>query len=763
MTSWLLGIDRLDPSDPTVAFGWAHTVPPFVWALAVLGAVALAWVSYARQSGPGSVRTGLAVCRLLLLLLLAALLAGPRLQKPNERTEQDWVIVLMDRSRSMTIGDGAGGAAREAALRGAIEGALPTLAEMAGARRVVTMGFDAGVYELPVISEGAGALGEAAGRRTLLGRALDLALDSASARPVAGVVVLSDGASSDEPSRRALQRLRAERIPVFAVPLGSTRPVGDLSIARVQAPAAGFVGDRLPIRVEIERAGGDSGGGWLELVEASTGIVLDRRRVEGPEQGVPTLVATPREPGETAWRVRLVPDGEDILPENNEAGLSVRLVDRPLRVLHVDGYPRWEFRYLKNLFLREPLIASSSLLLATGRRHIQEGDATLDRLPLSPGEWEPFDVVVLGDLRADLLSDEQLSQLRDHVAERGAGLLWVAGPGATPGSWRGTVLESLLPFSVGAGVAAYAGDTVMRRSDEAARLGLLELDDEQAGGWPDRLSDPSTGWSLLRWSQRIEPERVKPTATVLATLSPADGSGPPTPGVLTMKFGAGRVVYVATDETWRWRYARGEELPERFWVPLVRLLGREGLARDGRGASLTAAPDRIELGATCVVEMTLLDARLVDAAPAGIRARVRDAEGRELASLELRPEGSPGEARRYTAQWAAPTAGEFTIESDDPVLAGERPTAGLVVIAPDDERQRVQTDHPRLAELAEATGGRLLGAEELALLPELLPNRERRVLGSPDVEPLWDSPLVLGLIMILLSLEWIGRRLVRLA
>ncbi|MEN1704988.1 MAG: hypothetical protein AAGJ54_05665 [Planctomycetota bacterium] len=759
---WLLGIDRLDPSDPAVVFRWARPLSPFVWAIVIGCAAGLAVLSYRGLSGHLARRIAFGVARAALLVGLLVLLAGPQLERSNERTERDWVVVLADRSVSMTIGDGPDGATRDSALAEAFDAFGPTLAALADARNVLTLGFDAGVYDMPRDESGAIDIGAASGSQTLLGRSLAAALDRAAARPIAGVVILSDGASDDDPERRTLQRLRSERIPVFAVPLGSRDPVGDVAIAEVDAPGAGFVGDRIPVRVRLGRSGAAGEiGGTIELIERATGIVLASETI-GEEDSEIALVATPERAGDAVWDVRLIPAGADLLDGNNTSEVAVRLVDRPLRVLLADGYPRWEFRYLKNLLLREGSISSSSLLLATGRRHIQEGDLLIARMPTSPGEWEDFDVVVLGDLRAEILSEDQQTQLRDLVSERGAGLLWIAGPGATPQSWRGTPLEPLLPIALGDGVAAYGEPVTMTRDPLAAELGLLELADDEAGGWPARVSDPTTGWSLLRWAQNLRPEQIKPTAGVLASFLPIATGSERTPAVLTMRYGSGRVVYVATDEIWRWRYARGEALPERFWVPLVRLLGREALTRSGRAAVLSVSPRQTDIGSTVTIEAELLDARLTDARPTSVGVRVLDSAGAQAAALTLRPDGGSGVAKRFSASWIPPGPGQYTVESDDPALGGDVLRERLSVVAPDDELQRPAADHARLEALATETGGEILAPDELPRLTELLPNRERRVAGTPTTDPLWDSPLALLVVTILLAFEWIGRRLMRL-
>ena len=76
-------------------------------------------------------------------------------------------------------------------------------------------------YELKAPTEAAAGmpveLADPVGRRTDLNRAIEQALKKAAARPLSGVVVLSDGRSIDEPSRALLRRLEAEKIPVFTV------------------------------------------------------------------------------------------------------------------------------------------------------------------------------------------------------------------------------------------------------------------------------------------------------------------------------------------------------------------------------------------------------------------------------------------------------------------------------------------------------------------------------------------------------------------
>ena len=788
----LFGLDGLRFGADGVHFTLDHQVPAWGWALVALAAIAAAWWSYWRLTGSRAGRVLLAAARALLLLLLVLLIAGPQLVRPNERIEKDWVLVLVDRSASMTIPDAPGveGRTRDQQLRRALAVAAPALSSLGDERTVVWLGFDAGAYDLKA-GDATPDPGEPAGRRTSLAAALDQALQRAAARPVSGVVVFSDGRSIDEPSRAALRRLQAEHVPVHTVALGSRESVPDLSLAAADAPRIAFVGDTVPVSARVESIG-DAGApppGVVQLVDKSTGQVLSEQPLPTDpaewDRGVARVVVTakPAVPGTRAWIVRVVPARPDLVGTNDTAEVELELVDRPVRVAYFDGYPRWEQRYLKNLLLREKSVSSASLLLASNRRYLHEGDIPLSSPPRSPEEWAELDVIIMGDVPAGMFSQDQLVQIKEHVAVRGAGLLWVGGPGATPGSWRGTPLADLLPFTMTTGddrgLRAWEEPVTALRADAAQRLGVLELAD--GSGWPSGLADPRTGWSQLRWSQRIDPRTVKPTAEVLAWAVPVSaasaapaavpaGVAPPgaTPLVLTMSYGAGRVIYVATDEIWRWRYARGEALPERFWLPLIRLQGRQRLARSSRPAILEASPRRTELGQPVRVSLEMVDQSLVDAGgkaeSLGVRiTRVGEGTPDSPTAVRLLPErDAAGTARLFSTIWLPPQAGKYRLEPTDPVLAGLGLTADAEVSLSDDELRHPETNHPLLERLSSETGGRAVTPDRVGELPDLLPRRELHIAGTPDIETLWDKPVVLAALVLLLAAEWVGRRIIKL-
>jgi hypothetical protein len=164
---------------------------------------------------------------------------------------------------------------------------------------------------------------------------------------------------------------------------------------------------------------------------------------DAPRLDTVQLVASPASTGDARWEVRVseAEAARDLLPANDRRAVPITLVDRPMRVLYVDGYPRWEYRYLKNLLQRERTIESSVMLLSADRDFAQEGNTPIARLPRTREEFERYDLIVLGDLPATFFTGEQLTEMRRAVAERGTGLAWIGGARNTPRSWHGTSME----------------------------------------------------------------------------------------------------------------------------------------------------------------------------------------------------------------------------------------------------------------------------------------------------------------------------------
>lgn len=758
---WLLNLDRLPADAETMHFGWQRPLPGWAWALAIIVLGVLAVWSYSGLIGNRRGRGVLAVSRAGLLLVLVALIAGPAIIVPRDLIERDWVVYLLDRSTSMTITDLPGRSSRDAQLRRLVGESQDVFDDVAAEHETLWLGFDEGAYDLP-LDEATGelALNEPEGRRTLMAAALDQALRRLSARPINSVVLFTDGRTPQPPTRAILRQLEAAAVPLMVVPLGSGDPVGDLAVGRVESPTKAFAHDIVPIDVTIDRLGSAAGTGGAEvkLVDALTGEVFDRERLEpDDERDRITLLAKPKLPGVSTWRVVVESDEVDLITDNNQREFDIELVDRPLKVLYVEAKPRWEYRWIKDMIVLERTIDSSVMLLSADRDFAQEGNTPITRLPNSPEEWEPYDVIILGDVHADFFSAPQQDMIRSQVAERGAGLLFIAGPRANPSAYANSALAALLPMRGNLNLPRVDSEVRMQPTDLAHRLSVLQLTLGERDAWPV-LNDPQQPWATLRWALWLEHNSLKPAVEVLATTAENLDDGEPLPLVTFMRFGAGQSAFVATDEIWRWRFGLGETLPGQFWNQLIRMLGRDRLTLSGQPAVLTVNPRRAEVGQPIVIQLRLLDAELAQRAVTEIPIELVDAADGSVVSLMLTAIDET--MTRYEAAYVPDRAGSLDVRMVDPELVRFDLGQRIEVTRPDDEMRDPAADHALLARLAEDTGGQVLPAADLSALKDL---PDRSIITPMDlIEPLWDTPLCLIIVVLLLTFEWVGRKLIRL-
>lgn len=752
-----------------------HTPLPFwFWMLIAAALALLTWRSYRGLSGSVRSRTILASVRWFVVMVLFTLALGPQIEQSRTLIEPDRVLVLLDASGSMNTPersiDGSM-TSRAGSLNTILRSNQTVFSQIQESSSIDAYAFTNRVSPLDEIQLNPDTILESAS--TSLSIAMQSALTNAGTSPVSGIVVFSDGRSHDTPSASLIENLLGSGIPVFTVPIGSKDPIRDASITQVESPSAVFAKDRVPVRVKASAAGYNEGDEIrVELVDQTTGQVLDSTThiLTSESEFESDLSHTFIDSGEQSLIVRITPENQssdpDLVEENNTQSIELRVVTEPMRVLYIDGQPRWEYRYLKNLLMREETIDATTMLLASDRRFIEEGQPISGPIPDSLDAWEPFDVVILGDVKPDLFSDSQLSSLKKHIESRGCGLLWIAGEGATPTGWSGSVLAPLLPMQTGKADSVSGGslnstDIVMSLTDEAQRVGLLATDDDSSS--ETSVDDLDAGWTRLRWSHSIPIADLKPGVVPLAMAQPIDRSDTDRDDtyalVTSMRYGGGQIGYVGTDEIWRWRYGRGEDLPERFWLPLVRTLARGTILRRAASASLSLTPEVPVPGSAVQASLELFDNALIDALPNEIQATIQPLSSRAPESqIQL-----AGNAQTRSALWTPDEPGSYSISINHPLIGTDPITKIIRVRASWDETINPNTDHNALASISNQTGGAVLDPSSLNELLDLLPNRTRITTLEPETTALWDRPIVLILLVLLLSVEWIGRRTLRLA
>ncbi len=245
---------------------------------------------------------------------------------------------------------------------------------------------------------------------------------------------------------------------------------------------------------------------------------------------------------------------------NNAAEFAVAVNQDALKVLLVDSSPRWESRYLAALFERDRRVSF------TRRYHsVILEDPNLHLLPKNQTEWDGYDLVCLGDLDSAELPVDQQKLLANFVARRGGCLVCLAGPRGLPSAFSLGALANLLPVRVSRQSSRESEPVKLALTAEGAEHPIMHV-----------LNDPELNqklWPLLPPLEWVAGSVVaKPGATVLLA---AENSAR-TPVVAVQRFGAGRVFWMGTEESWRWRDRVGERVHETFWLQVMRwgLAGR---------------------------------------------------------------------------------------------------------------------------------------------------------------------------------------------
>ena len=132
----------------------------------------------------------------------------------------------------------------------------------------------------------------------------------------------------------------------------------------------------------------------------------------------------------------------------------------------------------------------------------------------------------------------------------------------------------------------------------------------------------------LRWVQQMG--ELKPVTEVLAEGQMVNDATRKLPLITSLRYGAGQTLYVATDDFWRWRYAKGDLYYQPLWTQLVRLLGRERISQNAQSTRLSTAHRRLLLKQNTVVKLTTRDALLLEQNRQSVRVLVESMRDGQL-------------------------------------------------------------------------------------------------------------------------------------
>jgi uncharacterized membrane protein len=734
-------------------FAWGLSRPVLLAVGAAAAIAVLALLTYRGVSATERLRDRVVLVglRLAALAVLLFCLFRPALILKAAVPQQNFLGVLVDDSRSMSIAD-LNGETRSAFIQQQFAGPNAKLLEALSQRFVVRL-FSFASSSDRIASAADQKFG---GTATRLSTALDRARDELSGLPLAGLVMVSDGAdTSTDAIDETLASLKARSIPVFTVGVGQEKFAHDVQVTRVETPRSVLKGTALVVDVVLSQTG--YGGQTIPLSVEDDGRIVSTQQVTLPPDGESATVKvrfTANEPGARAFRFKVPTQQGEQVTQNNARDALIQVNDRAEKVLYYEGEPRFEYKFLRAGVAGDKNLQVVSIARTAENKYYRQSLTNPDELiggfPKTREELFQYRGLILGSVEAASFTPEQLRMIADFVNKRGGGLLMLGGRRSfAEGGWGGTPVGDVLPVVLESANTKYFSELFQAHP---TRAGATSPVTQIAGD----EKDSSAKWNAMAPVSSVNAIRqAKPGATVL--LSGVDGRKQDQIVLAYQRYGRGKAIALPVQDTWQWQMDPKTPVTDTthamFWRRLVRWLV-DGVPEQ---VNVSTTADRVEPGEAVKLSAEVLDSAYVEVNDSRVVARVTSPSGK---TTDVPVEWTVTKDGDYRATFTPDEAGIYDVKVS---AARDQKDLGVAdmhvrVSAGDAEYFDAGMRAPLLKRIAEDTGGRFFTPANAASLPDAISYSGRGVTVVEERE-LWDMPALFLLLVGLIAAEWGYRRM----
>ncbi len=772
------------------------TFPINSWIWLVLGVVPVALVlliwAYHRATRLSGIHAVAFCLKVLAMAALALCLIEPLWSGRQAKSGANLFVVVADNSSGMNVRDRDSDQSRAEVLQAALEtGRSSWLARLAEDFQVRQYAFDSHLRRVTDFSTLTFD-----GKATALHTTLNTLAERYRDRPLAGVLLFTDGNATDMAKRSTES---ADLPPIYPVVIGKNRPPRDIVLAKVSVTQTSFEDAPVTVTATVEASGYAGTETSVELLEESGQTIRSKPWSIGDDDDKETFRFRfrPERTGVQFYRLRVAEvrdteptdDPNNVSSEatlaNNERTIVVDHGKGPYRILYVAGRPNWEFKFLQRALNEDEQVGLVGLIRAARRepKYDWRGRAGEQSNPLYRGfeerqqeEAEQYDqpvlvrlntrdaqellggfpqtaedlygyhAIILDDIEAGFFSHDQMDLMRKFVTERGGGFLMLGGTESFQrGDFEHTGIANILPV-------------YLDRLPDATNAASVQMKLTRQG-WLQP-------WIRLRDNEQAERQRldempefrvvnrtrlVKPGARIVATLG--DGPDEEMPALVTQRLGKGRSAALTIGDIWRWGLRRPEmrEDMDKFWRQTLRWL----IADVPEPISILAVQDSEQANPLTVLQVRVHDKEFKPMDNASISVQVRPWGGAEV---ELVAEPTASESGLFEAVYAPRQSGGYfadvMVTDEKGMKLGEAST-GWAVDLEAREFQSVRVDRAGLERIARQTGGRLIELDELDSFARALPHESVPVTEVWTLA-LWDLPGVAPLLLLFILACFVG-------
>ena len=639
----------------------------------------------------------------------------------------------------------------------------------------------------------------AEGALTDIGGAIREAASAWKGQQTAGIVLITDGAHNS--GRFPLETITALEVPIYPIGVGSVEPPKDIQIQRVDYTPIAYTNHESVIRVNVVQTGYTGKTTQLSLWEVESKRLVDAvtltfsshqevNAVDASTKQMVELKLTPQAEGNFQYSVTLPTLDGELTEANNQKTFSMKVVKARLNVFYLEGRPRWDYTFLKRTLERDPDIEATCAILSSNRLKRLPVDSVLNRLdgyypqatpasetprfPETLAELSKYDVLILGDLGAEHLTETQQRAIVDFVEMQGKPVIFLPSRNMLGVNGLGnTELAQLLPIDIPKnGCRIEDTEFTAQLTQSGAFHPMLQLDDTQSTQTGQTAVLDGNDLSLWRnmpaLSRSFSGFRLRGGATALME----NGKGMPI--LILQRAGLGKSLMVAAEGFWNWGFGvktfkdtRYHAIYPRFWAQVLRWMATN---TDDKNVYLTTDASTYAIGDTVKVTAYLYSETYQPQAGATVQIEVVPPDGAPFqlqinAATEStnemlsQPDTIANMSNLYTAQFVLLQNGKYRIRAtgrsgnlklgEDQIDIYAHPQLA--------ELENPQLNEDLLKQLAGQTGGAYFTMADAESLPENIANVQNPIFVDAERE-LWAHPLIFITVLGLLGTEWFLRK-----
>lgn len=730
------------------------------WSLLLISVVivvgtAVTLSTYARARGKSTPvdRNILSALRLMALATVVFCLFRPVLVLSSIVPQQNFLGILIDNSRSMEIAD-RDNEPRHTFVDRSFE------SETSRLRAALADRFALRFFKFSSATERLTDLNELdyEGTRTDLGSALNRARDELSGVPLSGLVVVSDGADNSESVlTESLRGLSTDGIPVYTVGLGHEAFERDIQLSRVEMPRSVLQGTSLVIDIVIGQVG--YSGTSIVVQAEDEGRLVSTEDVQLPANGEPATVRmrlTATETGPRIFRFSVPVQAGEMVTQNNVREVLIVVEDRREKILYFEGEPRFEVKFVRRAVADDENLQVVVLQRTADNKYLRldvdDADTLAGGFPKTREELFQYRGLILGSIEARYFTPDQLRMIASFVNQRGGGFLMLGGRSAfAEGGYVGTPIADILPVVLGEpllidGEPAFTEITVSPTRAGQTHPVMQVADTEEAS---------AERWKNLPAVSSLNPIfETKPGATTLLT-----GTSESDERIVLafQRYGAGKTLALPIQDSWMWQMhadvAPDDMTHELFWRRLLRWLV------DGVPDQVVASVrrDHVEPGEPIELLTEVVDGTYLRMNNSQVIAEMTSPSGD---FVEIPLDWTTERDGEYKGHITPTEEGLYRIRveatNNDNLVGTDM--AYFFASASDDEFFDSAMRAPLLRRIADETSGQFYTVDTVESLPEDIAYTGAGVTIVEELE-LWDMPILLLLLIVLVGSEWGYRRI----